>query len=176
MSSQPAVTNPLYDAIRLIIRGAQKGAYTAVNYAMVRAYWHIGQLIVEDEQKGERRAKYGENLLDEVGRRLNREFGRGFSSTNLKNFRKFFLAFPDGCHDGDIPVARKGYTVCAELSWSHYRLLMRVEDPAAQGYYIGEAISQNWSVRAVRTAGSKIRCRTILPDFSASTRPSGSWR
>lgn len=149
MSSQPAVTNPLYDAIRLIIQGARKGAYTAVNYAMVRAYWHIGQLIVEDEQKGEKRAKYGENLLDEVGRRLTDEFGRGFSSTNLKNFRKFFLAFPDGCQDGDIPVARKGYTVCAELSWSHYRLLMRVEDPAARGYYIGEAISQNWSVRAL---------------------------
>ena len=61
MSSQPAVTNPLYDAIRLIIQGARKGVYTAVNYAMVRAYWHIGQLIVEDEQKGEKRAKYGEN-------------------------------------------------------------------------------------------------------------------
>ena len=149
MSSHPAVTNPLYDAIRLIIHDAQKGAYTAVNYAMVRAYWNIGQLIVEDEQKGEKRAKYGENLLDDLGRRLTDEFGRGFSSTNLKNIRKFFLAFPDGCQDGDIPVARKGYTVCAELSWSHYRLLMRVENPAARGYYIGEAISQNWSVRAL---------------------------
>lgn len=59
------------------------------------------------------------------------------------------MAFPDGCHDGDIPLARKGYTVCAELSWSHYRLLMRVENPAARGYYIGESISQNWSVRAL---------------------------
>jgi len=133
MTSQPEVISPLYDGIRLIIQGARKGAYTAVNYAMVRAYWHIGQLIVEDEQKGEKRAKYGENLLDEVGRRLTDEFGSGFSYTNLKNFRKFFLAFPDGCQDGDIPVARKGYTVCAELSWSHYRLLMRVEDPAARG-------------------------------------------
>ncbi len=141
--------NPLYDSIRLIINDAQKGAYTAVNYAMVRAYWHIGQLIVGDEQKGEKRAKYGENLLDEVGRRLTDEFGRGFSYTNLKNFRKFFLEFPDGYQDGDIPVARKGYTVCAKLSWSHYRLLMRVENPAARGYYIDEAISQNWSVRAL---------------------------
>lgn len=149
MSSHPAVTNPLYDAIRLIIHDAKKGAYTAVNYAMVRAYWNIGQLIVEDEQKGEKRAKYGENLLDELGWRLTDEFGRGFSSTNLKNFRKFFLAFPYGCQDGDIPVARKGYTVCAELSWSHYRLLMRVENPAARGYYIGESLSQNWSVRAL---------------------------
>ncbi|MFA5269270.1 MAG: PDDEXK nuclease domain-containing protein [Methanoregula sp.] len=149
MSFHPVIPNPLYDAIRLIIHDARKGAYTAVNYAMVRAYWNIGQVIVEDEQKGKKRATYGENLLDDLGRRLNREFGRGFSSTNLKNFRKFFLAFPDGCQDGDIPIARKGYTVCAELSWSHYRLLMRVENPAARGYYIGESISQNWSVRAL---------------------------
>ena len=125
MPSRPSVTNPLYDAIRLIIHDAQQGAYKAVNHAMVRAYWNIGQLIVKDEQKGEKRAKYGENLLDELGRRLTDEFGRGFSSTNLKNFRKFFLAFPDGCQDGTITGARKGYTVCAELSWSHYRLLIR---------------------------------------------------
>jgi hypothetical protein len=105
MPSLPPVANPLYVAIRLIIHDAQKGAYTAVNHAMVRAYWNIGQLIVEDEQKGEKRAKYGENLLDEMGRRLTGEFGRGFSSTNLKNFRKFFLAFPDGCLDSDFPVA-----------------------------------------------------------------------
>ena len=116
MPSRPSITNPLYDAIRLIIHDAQKGAYKAVNHAMVRAYWNIGQLIVKDEQKGEKRAKYGENLLDELGRRLTDEFGRGFSSTNLKNFRKFFLAFPDGCQDGTITGARKGYTVCAELS------------------------------------------------------------
>ncbi len=149
MPSRPSVPNPLYDAIRLIIHDAQKGAYKAVNHAMVRAYWNIGQLIVEDEQKGEKRAKYGEKLLDDIGRRLTNEFGRGFSVANLKNFRQFFLVFPKGYHEGEVPADEKGYTVCSELSWSHYRLLMRVEDPAARGYYIGESISQNWSVRAL---------------------------
>ena len=61
----------------------------------------------------------------------------------------FILSSKKGCNDGDIPEDEKSYTVCSELSWSHYRLLMRVEDPAARGYYIGEAISQNWSVRAL---------------------------
>jgi predicted nuclease of restriction endonuclease-like (RecB) superfamily len=116
---------------------------------MVNAYWNIGRLIVEDEQKGEMRAKYGEKQLDEMGRRLTEEFGRGFSVANLKNFRQFYLVFPRGYRDGKIPADEKGYTVCSELSWSHYRLLMRVENPAARGYYIDEAISQNWSVRAL---------------------------
>jgi hypothetical protein len=80
------------------------------------------------------------------------EFGRGFSVANLKNFRQFFLVFPRGCREEDIPPEEIGYTVCSGLSWSHYRLLMRVEDPAARGYYIGEAISQNWSVRALLAA------------------------
>ncbi|MFA7304286.1 MAG: DUF1016 N-terminal domain-containing protein [Methanoregula sp.] len=89
------------------------------------------------------------NLLDDLGRRLTDEFERGFSVANLKNFLQFFRIFPKGYHEGDIPSDEKGYTVCSELSWSHYRLLMRVENPAARGYYIGEAISQNWSVRAL---------------------------
>jgi predicted nuclease of restriction endonuclease-like (RecB) superfamily len=149
VSSHPVVPNPLYDTLRQIIHDARKGAYRAVNHAMVEAYWKIGRLIVEEEQAGKSRAGYGTFLLEDLAVRLTDEFGRGFSFANLKNFRQFFLVFPKGYHDGDIPANEKSYTVCSELSWSHYRLLMRVENPAARGYYIGETISQNWSVRAL---------------------------
>ena len=104
---------------------------------------------MEEEQAGKKRAGYGTHLLKNLAERLTNEFGRGFSFANLKNFRQFFLTFPKGYQDGDIPADEKSYTVCSELSWSHYRLLMRVENPAARGYNIGESISQNWSVRAL---------------------------
>ncbi len=149
MSSPPVITNPLFETLRQIILDARKGAYQAVNHAMVGAYWDIGRLIVEEEQGGQIRAGYGTFLLKDLAARLTGEFGSGFSLANLKNFRQFFLVFPKGLHEGNIPADEKGYTVCSELSWSHYRLLMRVENPAARGYYVGESISQNWSVRAL---------------------------
>ena len=149
MPAHPDVRSPLYDTLRQIIYNARQKAYRAINHAMVEAYWNIGRLIVEEEQAGRSRAGYGTHLLEDLAGRLTGEFGRGFSVANLKNFRQFFLVFPRGCREEDIPPEEIGYTVCSGLSWSHYRLLMRVEDPAARGYYIGEAISQNWSVRAL---------------------------
>jgi predicted nuclease of restriction endonuclease-like (RecB) superfamily len=149
MSPHPVIPNPLFETLRQIILDARKGAYQAVNHAMVGAYWDIGRLIVEEEQGGQIRAGYGTFLLKDLAARMTEEFGSGFSLANLKNFRRFFLVFPKGLHEGNIPADEKGYTVCSELSWSHYRLLMRVENPAARGYYIGESISQNWSVRAL---------------------------
>jgi predicted nuclease of restriction endonuclease-like (RecB) superfamily len=149
MSSHSIIPNPLFETLRQIIHDARKGACQAVNHAMVEAYWNIGRLIVEEEQGGQIRAGYGAFLLKDLAARLTEEFGSGFSLANLKNFRQFFLVFPRGLHGGNIPPDEKGSTVCSELSWSHYRLLMRVENPAARGYYIGEAISQNWSVRAL---------------------------
>lgn len=149
MPLHPVVPHPLFDTLRQIIHDARQSAYQAVSHAMVEAYWNIGRLIVEEEQAGRSRAGYGTYLLKDLAVRLTDEFGRGFSVANLKNFRQFFLVFPKGYHDGDIPADEKGYTVCSGLGWSHYRLLMRVENPAARGYYISEAISQNWSVRAL---------------------------
>jgi predicted nuclease of restriction endonuclease-like (RecB) superfamily len=116
---------------------------------MVEAYWNIGRVIVEEEQAGKSRAGYGTHLLEDLALRLTGEFGRGFSAVNLKNFRQFYLVFPKGYTRGDRPDDEIGYTVCSELSWSHYRLLMRVENPAARRYYFREGISQNWSVRTL---------------------------
>jgi len=149
MTSSPAVTDQLYHALRDIIHNARTQAYRSVNHAMVEAYWNIGRLIVEEEQAGKSRAGYGTHLLEDLALRLTGEFGRGFSVVNLKNFRQFYLVFPKGYCEGDVPEDEIGYTVCSELSWSHYRLLMRVENPLARRHYMCDAIGQTWSVRTL---------------------------
>jgi len=130
----------LYADIRAILVSARTTARRAVNQAMVQTYWHIGRLIVEDEQGGERRAAYGQGTLAKVAERLTAEFGRGFSLPNLRNFRQFYLAFAD-------EAIR--YTLCSELSWSHFRQLMRIAKPEARLWYANETVTQGWSVRAL---------------------------
>jgi predicted nuclease of restriction endonuclease-like (RecB) superfamily len=85
---------PLYREIRAVLESARTGAYRAVNTAMVQAYWHVGRLIVEHEQGGRKRAAYGEAVLDDLSQRLTADFGRGFTTTNLKYMRSFYVAFP----------------------------------------------------------------------------------
>ena len=130
----------LHQAIRDILLSAKTQARRAVNDAMVQAYWQIGRLIVEDEQGGEKRAMYGKGVLSDLSRRLTAEFGKGFTPDNLRNFRQFYLCFTrEEIRD----------TVCSELTWSHFRLLMRVEQSAARAWYANEAVNQGWSVRAL---------------------------
>jgi plasmid maintenance system killer protein len=104
---------------------------------MVEAYWNVGKKIVEVEQDGETKAKYGSNLINELSKQLTAEFGKGFTQQNLRNMRQFYLNFPNR------------HTLCSELSWSHYRLIMRIENEKAREYYIQESIASNWSVRAM---------------------------
>ncbi len=125
----------LYHSIAEILRNAQQRAYSAVNLSMIDAYWHIGQKIVEEEQQGNERAKYGDNLLQRLSQELSDEFGKGFNLTNLKYIRQFYLAFP-------IRHALRG-----ELSWTHYRLLLKVQNEKARQYYLQEAIDNQWSTR-----------------------------
>ena len=122
-----------YEGITQVLERARGQAYHAVNSAMVHAYWEIGQRIVE-EQGGKERAAYGRALVKELSRRLTQDFGRGFTETNLKYMRQLYLAFP------------KGHTLCDELSWSHYRALSRVSDPAVRAWYERETVKQGWSV------------------------------
>jgi predicted nuclease of restriction endonuclease-like (RecB) superfamily len=129
---------PIYESVRAILAESRRRAYTQVNAVMVEAYWRIGQRIAEQEQQGQERAGYGEALIRELSRRLGDEFGRGFSVANLKNFRQFYRTFPE---------LGKGYALRSELSWTHYRLLMRVEDRKARDFYIQEAAEQGWSSR-----------------------------
>ncbi|MEW5938573.1 MAG: DUF1016 N-terminal domain-containing protein [Chloroflexota bacterium] len=135
MTSKRLVTD-----IQHIIRAARQKSYAAVNFAMVEAYWQIGRRIVNEEQRGKNRAEYGAQLIKSLSKSLTDEFGKGFSVPNLKSFRQFFLTFPD---------VEIGYTLCSQLSWSHCRLIMRVDNPRAREYYLKEAAEQTWSVRTL---------------------------
>ena len=133
-----------YQSVVEVVRTARSHAFRAVNFVMVEAYWRIGRMIVEEEQLGKERAEYGEQLMSTLSRRLTEEFGKGFAETNLKYFRQFYLTYPV-----QSPEEIR-HTLCDELTWSHYRLLMRVEKPEARKWYMSEATSQNWSVRALQ--------------------------
>jgi predicted nuclease of restriction endonuclease-like (RecB) superfamily len=124
-----------YDRIKSILAEARTRAHRAINTAMVVAYWEIGRVIVEEEQRGLPRAEYGAGLLTEISQRLTAEFGKGFNRFNLGIMRAFYLAYP-------IRDALR-----LELSWTHYRLLLRVENPDARSFYENEAIAARWSTR-----------------------------
>jgi predicted nuclease of restriction endonuclease-like (RecB) superfamily len=130
-----------YSDIRRILQSARKKAYTAVNTAMVDAYWLIGKRIVKEEQQGKDRAKYGQELIKKLSIELNTEFGKGFSVANLKNFRQFYLTFVRD---------KKGHTLCSQLSWSHIRLIMRIDNEPARTWYLTETKAENWSVRQLQ--------------------------
>jgi predicted nuclease of restriction endonuclease-like (RecB) superfamily len=132
-------TNPsvdvTYQSIREILEKARSTAYRTINYAMVQAYWHVGKVIVEEEQKGKEKAEYGQALIKELSKKLTKEYGRGLNERNLWHIRNFYLIFP------------KVNALRSELSWTHYRLLLRVENEDARHFYIIESIDNNWSTR-----------------------------
>ncbi len=137
-SISPEPSARLLDDIRAILRQARRQAYASANAIMVEAYWRIGQRIVEEEQGGKNRADYGAFLIRGLARQLGEEFGRGLSVANLWNFRQFYLTFPS---------EEKLYALRRELTWTHWRLLMRVDDPKERDYYIGECANQGWTTR-----------------------------
>ena len=130
-----------YSDIRQILQNARNRAYSEINRAMVEAYWMIGKRIVEEEQGGKTKAEYGKKLLENLSRNLTHEFGKGFSYANLRNFRQFYLTYSD---------ENICYTLCSKLSWSHNRLIMRLENVKARNYYLAEAVQQGWSVRQLQ--------------------------
>jgi len=124
--------------IKAILEQARSKARSAVNLAMVEAYWLIGRRIIQEEQQGQRKAQYGTRLMEDLSIALTADFGKGFSYANLYNFRQFYRVFPD---------QEILYTLCRELSWSHLRLIIRADSPQAIEYYCREAREQNWTVR-----------------------------
>ena len=119
------------------IRGGRQRALRAVDVVQVQTCWEVGRHIVEFEQGGEARATYGQRLLPTLAEALTAQFGKGFDATNLRQMRGFYLAFP-------IRDALR-----LELSWTHYRLLLRLDSPKARDWYANEAAAQNWSTRAL---------------------------
>jgi hypothetical protein len=131
-SAHDGIDANIYQGIRDTLAGARTKAFTAINFAMVEAYWEIGRQI--EDAVGER-AEYGKGLLKYLSEKLTEEFGKGFTERNLQAMRQFHRAFK-------IP-----HTLCAELSWSHYRLLMKIEDESRREFYTRECVEAAWSVR-----------------------------
>ncbi len=126
--------------LRKIVGSARSKAYTAINYALVERNWQMGRRIVEQEQRGKARAEYGKQVIEIASKTLTEEFGRGFSTTNLKNFRNFYLSFR---------TLQISQTVSDLLPWSHYERLIRIENPEARYWYAKEAFDQTWSYRTL---------------------------
>lgn len=122
----------IYNNIRETLAKARQKVYTAINTTMVDAYWEIGRQI--EEAVGDR-AEYGKGLLQYLSAQLTAEFGKGFAVVNLRNMRQFYQAFPIR------------YSLRSELSWTHYRLLMRIDNLERRDFYIKESAECNWSVR-----------------------------
>ncbi len=124
--------------IKEIIINARANIARQVNNEILLTYWNVGRIIVEYEQKGEARAEYGKKMITNLSKELTKEIGKGFSRTNLKNMRAFYLTY------------QKSQTLSGKLSWSHYCELLSVSDKDARSFYEKEAINSNWSVRELK--------------------------
>lgn len=131
---------PVISDIKQIISNGISNAYSFTNRTIIDTYWNVGKRIVEEEQNGSKRATYGKELIKELSKELVKEFGSGYTSRNLRNMRQFYLYFPDN---------EIWHTRVPNLTWSHFRTLLRVEDDNARLWYLKEASNQGWSVRAL---------------------------
>jgi predicted nuclease of restriction endonuclease-like (RecB) superfamily len=133
----PSQFDTLYNTINHIIEEARNTVYRTANFTMVQAYWNIGKTIVEEEQNGQERAEYGQELIKQLSKKLTKKHGKGFTETNLKYMRQFYQIF------------EKSHALRDQLSWTHYRLLLKVENEQARQFYLQEAIDCNWSTRSL---------------------------
>jgi len=163
--------NMLVNDLRSIVSKARSKAFAAVNYSLVERNWRIGQRIVEEEQNGASRAEYGKHVIEVASAALTEEFGKGFSYTNIANYKRFYLTFSDlqilqtlseefkkqkhqTLSDESSLLPQKGQTPPAQfelrlLPWSHYERLIRVEDKKAREWYAKEAFNEGWSYRTL---------------------------
>lgn len=138
--------------IKDIVNQARQKAYSAINSAMVGAYWQMGKRIVEQEQQGHERADYGKQLLKMLSQELTAEFGKGFSVGSLYYYRQFYITFPE--------IFATPWRI---LTWSHYKRLMQVANTDARAWYLKEAAEQMWSYRTLdRNIGSQYYERLLL--------------
>ncbi len=136
-------TDDILCDMRGIINSAQKAAYQAVNVALVQRNWLIGYRIAEEELRGERRDNYGAEIIKKLSKELTLEYGKGFTKTNLYSFYSFYKSYPDIFHS----LSGKSLPL---LTWTHYRVLLQVEDNKAREWYEKEAAEQVWSVRTLQ--------------------------
>ena len=163
--------NMLVNDLRSIVSKARSKAFAAVNYSLVERNWRIGQRIVEQEQNGASRAEYGKHVIEVASAALTEEFGKGFSYTNIANYKRFYLTFSDLqilqtlSEEFNNPIqqtlpakssvpykedkAKSAQSELRLLPWSHYERLIRVEDKKAREWYAKEAFEQGWSYRTL---------------------------
>lgn len=156
----------LINTISALLENARKKVVVAVNQTIVLTYFEIGRMIVEDEQNGDNRAEYGENVLKDLAIHLTHKFGKGFSETNLKQMRQFYVSYSIRQTLSDELQKRISQTLSAELensstsmtkfqksftlSWSHYLKLMRIKDINERNFYEIESFKNNWSLRELQ--------------------------
>lgn len=140
----------LFQSVKEIIRQSREKVFRIANSTLLLTYWQIGKLIVEDEQQGKERAAYGKQTLKNLSRKLSLEFGKGFDESNLRNMRSFYQAFP-------ICDALRH-----ELSWTHYRLVIRLDHTDKMNYYINEAIQNNWNYRDLKRQINSLAYERVL--------------
>ena len=154
------VSNNYINEVKEILKNARQKAYTAINSAMVEAYWKIGRRIVEEEQSGRERAEYGKEILQNLSKELTEEFGKGYSYRTLREIRQFYLMFSD---------FEKWRTVSAKLTWSHFQKVLRVSDEKARIFYLTEAAENMWSVRALDRNISTLYYNRIVASIDKKT-------
>lgn len=140
----------IYSEIKETLLLSRNQAYSAVNFAMVQAYWQIGRIIVEHEQNGNARADYGKSVLQELSSRLTKDFSKGFSVRTLQQMKKFYVMFPNT------------NALRSQLTWTHYRLLLSVENEQARKWYMDEAIASAWSSRQLERQISTLYYERLL--------------
>ena len=143
--------------IKSLITGAKANAVRAVDYQRTLLYWHIGERIFNEEQQGKDRADYGNYLIKYLSEQLQPEFGSGFSYRNLHWYRQFYRTFP---------IVN---SLRSQLSWTHYRILLRIDNEDKREYYIAETVKNNWSVRQMeRQINSQLFERLLLSNDKES--------
>lgn len=152
-------TNDIYNTIREIISLSRQRVYRIANAALLETYWQIGQIIVEDEQNGNAKAEYGKGTLKTLANQLTLEFGKGFDDSNLRNMRSFYKAFP-------IRDALRH-----ELSWTHYRLLSRLDSEQKRSYYLEESITRNWNSRELKRQINSLAFERVVKHLPQNEKP-----
>lgn len=136
------VDEKFYESIKTLIQNSKKRIYQNIENEVVFTYWNVGKMIVE-KQGGESRARYGDAIIEELSIKMINDFGKGYNERNLQRMRKFYIMF------------QKPTTLRSELSWSHYRLIISLDDEARRNFYVKEATEEGWSTRqldrAIRT-------------------------
>ena len=154
------ISNNYINEIKTILKNARQKAYTAINSAMVEAYWKIGRRIVEEEQSGRERAEYGKEIIKNLSKELTEEFGKGFGERNIRNIRQFYVLFSD---------YEKWKSLISKLTWTHIQKVLRVSDEKARIFYLTEAAENMWSVRTLDRNISTLYYNRIVASIDKKT-------